>query len=78
MITRENPKRGEIYRHCYGAYFRIIDVIQDNDREIVIYADINNDDYVNARTLSGFMRKVSTQSNGSPVPTFTRCEEMEK
>ncbi len=72
------PKRGEIYRHCYGAYFRIIDVIQDNDREIVIYTDINNDDYVEARTLSGFFRKVSTQSNGSPVLTFTRCEEMEK
>lgn len=48
------PKRGEIYRHCYGAYFRIIDVIQDNDRKIVIYTDINNDDYVDARTLSGF------------------------
>ena len=78
MITRENPKRGEIYRHYYGAYFRIIDVIQDNDRKIVIYADINDNDYVNARTLSGFMRKVSTQSNGSPVPAFTRCEEMEK
>ena len=78
MITRENPKRGEIYRHYYGAYFRIIDVIQDNDRKIVIYADINDDDYVNARTLSGFMRKVSTQSNGLPVPAFTRCEETEK
>ena len=72
------PKRGEIYRHCYGAYFRIIDVIQDNNRKIVIYADINNDDYVSARPLSGFLHKVSTQSGGSPVLTFTRCEEMEK
>lgn len=72
------PKRGEIYRHYYGMYFRIIDVIQDNDRKIVIYTDINNDDYVDARTLSGFFRKVSTSSNGSPVPAFTRCKEMEK
>lgn len=72
------PKRGEIYRHCHGAYFRIIDVIQDNDRKIVIYTDINDGDYVNARTLSGFMSKVATRSDGSPVPTFTRCEEMEK
>ena len=72
------PKRGEIYRHYYGMYFRIIDVIQDNDREIVIYAEVNDDYYVSARTLSEFFRKVSTSSNGSPVPAFTRCKEMEK
>ena len=78
MTDENKPKRGEIYRHCYGAYFRIIDVIQDNDREIVIYADIDNNNYVNARTLNGFRRKVSTQSNGSPVLAFTRCEEMEE
>lgn len=78
MITRENPKRGEIYRHCYGAYFRIVDVIPDNDREIVIYTDVDGGDYISARTLSGFLSKVSTQSDGSPVSTFTRCKEMEK
>lgn len=78
MTDKNKPKRGEIYRHYYGLYFRIIDVVQDNDREIVIYADINDNDYVSARTLSGFMSKVSTQSDGSPVPTFTRCEEMEE
>lgn len=75
MITRENPKKGDVFKSFYGAYITILTI--DYYHKAVIYLDDNNRTQV--MKLDDFMDiATATPKNGitESVPMFTKCKEI--
>ena len=60
MVLREMPKRGEVYRHFKGSWYKVIGIAIDSisENKLVIYQSLAGEKMLFAKPVDSFLEEV--------------------